>query len=77
MVLLKNIFQEGIYVFADCYAEGKEDRHFTIKIDIKANQVVDYSCEEYDCYVSHAKYCVMQYIKQNKPLPKESTSMWV
>lgn len=77
MVELKNICKYGNFVFADCYSEGKEDRFFQIKVDITNGKVVEHSNIEYDCYVNHARYCIMQYIKQNKPLPKEAISMWV
>lgn len=77
MVEIRNIRLINSIIYADCYAEGKESGYFTIEVNIKTEKVVYFSRDDYDSYVNHAKRHLLSFIKENKPFPEVTGTMWV
>lgn len=76
MVKLKNIKQSGTVVSADCYAEGKEEQHFHIIVDINEKRIIKNSLNERSVYATQAFYKIIRLLDSGRPLPSEASSTW-
>jgi hypothetical protein len=83
LVEMKNIAHEGDYIVCNYYPEGNLEAEGRIKIHIPSKKIVeqkgtvyDDSWEEDNKYANKAMRCLLDILKEQKELPKETYTMW-
>ena len=74
MIKLVNIIRKGNKIYCDYYLDGGNEK-YQLVINIEKET---YECNSEDDYSPHIalRELLKNYIRQNKPLPKEECFMW-
>lgn len=75
MVTMKNIARIKDTIFADCYKEGKQDKHFVLYVDASTFEIRECSLDKPSIYARQAAAKIAELVKQGV-LPKDALSIW-
>lgn len=79
MVKIFDIVDNGEMIYCS-YTPENTDLKGTLKINKKTLEIVNVKYSEYEygkkLYVSHVRSKIAEFIKANKPLPKELVAIW-